>query len=355
MRIMLSVPTLQVGGMERVVSVLANEWAKSKQCEVHIVTLSNKPIAYTLHEAVKIHVPNYDSSKLNFINATLKSAIYLIQLMWKVRPDSVLAFGDRYNSLSILAARLSGCRIFISNRQNPFISNGKFIDTLNSWMYPFAHGLVAQTSIAAQQFGQKYKLKNVTTVPNPFPSTEYPGSDSGRKKIVLNVGRFGDEKNQFDLVRYFTSIDAPGWELIFLGDGAKRNKTEEVIAQLPTRKQENIKLLGSVLDVEDYYVQSAIFAFTSRTEGFPNALGEAMQAGCACISYDCVAGPSDLIDHEINGLLIPAYNEDYYEKALSQLIESEELRIKLGKAAQEKMKRFQAPEIARLYLEFISK
>ena len=65
-----------------------------------------------------------------------------------------------------------------------------------------------------------------------------------------------------------------------------------------------VKLLGNVSDIDSLYQKVQVFAFSSKSEGFPNALGEAMSAGLASIAYDCPAGPSDLIQHEQNGFLI---------------------------------------------------
>jgi GalNAc-alpha-(1->4)-GalNAc-alpha-(1->3)-diNAcBac-PP-undecaprenol alpha-1,4-N-acetyl-D-galactosaminyltransferase len=100
---------------------------------------------------------------------------------------------------------------------------------------------------------------------------------------------------------------------------------------------------------------TSVFAFTSTSEGFPNALGEAMAAGCACVAYDCVAGPSDMIDNGINGFLISIGDEKQYLKKLQLLMEDETTRIKFGKAAQEKMKQFEASTIADKFYNFITK
>ena len=141
-------------------------------------------------------------------------------------------------------------------------------------------------------------MRNTCVIGNPV-DLEYPQNKG--KQIILNVGSVGGNKNQDWLISYFNELKSH---------------------------------------------------FTSTSEGFPNALAEAMAAGCACISYDCVAGPSDIIDDGINGFLIPVGDEEQYKEKLQLLMQDEDLRERFGIAAREKMKQFEASKIARRFYEF---
>src|SRR5690606_4069636 len=108
---------------------------------------------------------------------------------------------------------------------------------------------------------------------------------------------------------------------------------------------EKVLLLGKQTDVDHYYRQSKIFAFTSESEGFPNVIGEAMSAGLPVIAFDCVAGPSEMMTNEINGYLIPLFDYELFRKRLETLMKDEELRIRLGEKAREDIKQFEINKV----------
>ncbi len=106
-------------------------------------------------------------------------------------------------------------------------------------------------------------------------------------------------------------------------------------------------------DVDSQYLKSKIFAFTSNSEGFPNVIGEALSAGLPVVSYDCVAGPSEMIVDGENGFLVPVFDDDLFQKRLQQLIDDEELRQKMARKAPESVEKFSIEKIGQQYLDFI--
>jgi glycosyltransferase involved in cell wall biosynthesis len=349
-KIGLVIPSLKMGGMERVMTNLANELILHENLNIRIIKLTKGFNFYSLHEKVELVEPDFKYQRYSRIKSRIKTVFYVRKQFKLWEPDVILSFGDRFNSISLVASIGLGIPVFISNRMNPNLSNGKIIDILNNWTYPRAAGIVAQTNLAASVFRKRYHNKNIKVVSNPVRQVELP-NDLHRQKVILNVGRFSGKKNQKLLVDYFLKLNAPDWKLIFLGDGPQLEMT---IAYTKSFNPGNrIEFMGAISDVNHYYQSASIFAFTSTSEGFPNALGEAMSNGMACISFDCVAGPSDMIDHGINGYLVENFDGENYIALLQSLIDSEEKSRQFGSSAKEKMKGFSSQEIAKKYLDFL--
>lgn len=335
--------------MERVAIILAKTLSKNQELKVHLIVFSKQDGGYEIPKDVIFHQPTFNTVELSFFMAFIKAIRFIRSVLKKTKPDSLISFGDRYNAFVILASLGLKIKVFVSNRQNPLLSNGRLVDLLNKMLYPLSDGIIAQTEKAKVVFEKKYRQKNITVIPNPITLSECNVYD--KKEFILNVGRFADQKNQHNLVHFFNNLDSKGWNLIFLGDGPKRQLFEGAIANLKPDKKVEIK--GFVHNVEEYYCQASIFAFTSLSEGFPNALAEAMAAGCACISFDCMAGPSDLIDDGVNGFLVPVDNHTQYQEKLQKLVSDKTMRERFGLAAIEKMKHFNEDKIGRQFLDFI--
>jgi GalNAc-alpha-(1->4)-GalNAc-alpha-(1->3)-diNAcBac-PP-undecaprenol alpha-1,4-N-acetyl-D-galactosaminyltransferase len=151
----------------------------------------------------------------------------------------------------------------------------------------------------------------------------------------------GGKKNQKDLILAFAGIESRDrWALEFVGDGPDRQVLGDLCERLDL--QDSVTFLGQRCDVEELLQDSAIFAFTSLTEGFPNALAEAMAAGCACISYDCPTGPSELINHGASGFLVEAGDESEYSRLLQRLVDEPDLRAQFSSNARESIRRFES-------------
>lgn len=349
MRICLVTPSFSSGGAERVLSQLAKHFAAIDHLEVTIVSLIRAVKFYPLPANVKFLEPPFEHKQYSRLAFTIKIYRYLRTYLKQTKPDVVVSFGGKYNSFVLMAARGLGIKTFVSERSRPNISYGKFLDKVNPYMYKKATGIIAQTGFAKKLMAQKTGHKNIISISNPIPAI----ADTGIKKenIILNVGRFIKSKNQPLLVEYFAAVREGDWKLVFLGDGQYLEATKQKAIELGI--QNWVLFPGVVQDVESYYAQSKIFAFTSVSEGFPNALGEALSASLSCISFNCVAGPADLIEDGINGFLVEELNHEEYKSKLKQLMTNESLRHQFETESKKHIAQFATEKICEQYLNFI--
>lgn len=349
-KIILVIPTLQQGGAERVITELANEWARLGHL-VNLVTLIKSDVFYDLH-------PNVNLIQLGFDNQTKKILDFfklLLNLRKQIKefhPDFVLSFLDRYNILTLVATRFLDIDVFVSDRANPYEYVPKPVVIGRFLFYRFAKGIIAQTSLAKDFLTKKLKHSNIQVIPNPV-KTIHRSENLVRENIILNVGRLVREKGQSYLVDMMSKINDEDWKLVILGDGPLRESLEKQIVDLGV--QDRVILQGTVTNVEEWLHKSSIFAFSSVSEGFPNALVEAMAAGLPCVSFDCDAGPRDIIDNGVNAFLIPLGDVDAFSKVVQNCINDKELRERISSQALKIGELLNVNSVAAKYLDFCTR
>lgn len=315
--IFLVIPTLKQGGAERVASELAIHFS-NKDVEVHLILLAKSEDFYKVSNLVCIHRLGFvNNGKIQKIFSEIKVFFKLRSLLKEYKPDSVLSFMDKFNLFTIVSSFFLGLRIFISDRSNPNLKISPVLYILKKIIYPFSFGVIAQTELAKNTLFNITKHKNITVIPNPVKDIEF-FPEIKKEKIILNMGRLVPEKGQKYLIEAFSRLDTKDWTLVILGEGPLREELEKLIIQLGLIN--SVILPGAVNNIDEWLAKSSIFAFTSISEGFPNALVEAMAAGLPCVSFDCEAGPSDIIEHGTDGFLVE-------EKNISELVEKIELLI----------------------------
>ncbi len=192
----------------------------------------------------------------------------------------------------------------------------------------------------------------IAVVPNPVKQI-VRHSDKIRGKSILAIGRLNDHLKGFDrLIEVFSLIHNKDWKLVFAGSGLDDSGLLNIVNDLGLEGR--VEFLGKVKDIDSLMSLTSIFAIPSRSEGFPNALLEAMAAGLPCISFNFIAGPSDIIDHNVNGIIIEDGDIKGFAIALDYLIENEDVRINLGQEALKSSQRYGVDSITNKYLDFLT-
>ncbi|MBN2167174.1 MAG: glycosyltransferase [Marinilabiliaceae bacterium] len=354
-KICLVIPSLQAGGMERVMSELATDFSYRTEFEVHLVLYGiSRQTFFTVPENVIIYKPDFGFNNEKRLVNTVRTLFFLRKTIKSIKPHTILNFGEYWNSFVLIALFGLKFPIYVSDRCQPNKSLGKVHDLLRKILYPKATGIIAQTEKAKDIYKGLKLNKNIEIIGNPIREIHLSNGIE-KENVVLTIGRLISSKHHDKLIELFLNIGNSNWKLVIVGYDHLKQKNSEKLRQIisDNNAQERVILAGKQNDVESYYLKSKIFAFTSSSEGFPNVIGEAMSAGLPVVAFDCIAGPSDMITDGVNGYLIPLFDFDAFQKKLEKLMDYEYLRNELGVKAKESIKRFTIPEISKKTLDFI--
>lgn len=177
--------SLQAGGMERVMSELVNYFAQKNEYEVHLILYGIKPeLFYSVSERVICHRPNFVFDNRYRTWYTLKTMLFLRQILKKIQPVSILSFGERWNNLVLMSTLGTGLAVFVSDRSQPDKPLGFKDDLLRKWLYPKAKGVVVQTQKALAIYQQMYRQDNFKVIGNPIRAIQQPATQRDRKSVV---------------------------------------------------------------------------------------------------------------------------------------------------------------------------
>jgi glycosyltransferase involved in cell wall biosynthesis len=335
------------GGMERSLVTLANHFINAGS-DVTIINLYKTEIFFEIDSRINIVWPSF--KRVNKAIYILRLLSYIRKEVHRIKPEVVLSFGETFNAYVIISTRLLDLRrLILSNRMWPSLKLGFPLDQANYLLYRYADGVIAQTTKAKELISEKSPNKNIVIIPNSVKPIDVELKI--KKKQVVTVGRLSKAKGHIILIRAFALVSNLDWELHIIGDGPERKFLED--------EAEKLKIGGRVIfhghlkDFKHILAESSIFVLPSLFEGFPNALLEAMSVPLPCISSDCVAGPSDIIKHNINGFLFETEDFNSLAKIMCILIEDGELRLRISNEAFKIRDTYEFKKIGNFYLKFL--
>ena len=153
--------------------------------------------------------------------------------------------------------------------------------------------------------------------------------------VILGVGRLTPQKGFDRLVRAFAPVAAahPEWTLRICGNGPRRVPLRHLVRRLALATR--VQRPGAVERIDKEMTRASVYVLSSRFEGFPMVLLEAMSMGLAIVSFDCPTGPRELLDDSRTGLLVPEGDVAALAAAIERVVTDRELRARLGAAARE--------------------
>lgn len=194
-RICLAIPSLQPGGMERVMSEIAWNFSKRENVELHLLMFGReRDVFYDIPENMAIHKPSFKFNNNLRTLSTLRTIGYIRKEIKKINPDSVLSFGNYWNNLVLMSCLGLKYPIFVSDRSKPDKNLGRTQNWLRKKLYPKAAGVIAQTQKAKDIYQKMYRNDNMVVIGNPIREL-LPNNGIEKEKIVLSIGRLINTKH----------------------------------------------------------------------------------------------------------------------------------------------------------------
>jgi glycosyltransferase involved in cell wall biosynthesis len=361
----LYLPSFEGGGAERFFIRLANQIA-DRGINVHLVVNTEKgPLKELLSRDVNLHVLG------------ARKAIFglprLVAYLKAARAQVLISALTRTNLAALVGARLArtGTRVIVCQR-NQYTAIVRETDPgrrilmnmLVRLLYPRAHAVIGNTDLVTRDIAEFARLPDEKTgvIHNPAPeqsqieearATPAPHpwfADS--KPVAVAIGRLMPQKDYATMLR---AVAQSGDELrlIVLGEGPERARLEELAVSLGIA--DRVGFLGYRMDRFSYLVQADLFLMSSKTEGFPNALIEAVAASVPAISTDCHGGGArEILGREFPERITPIGDPDAMAAVIREVLDTTdqealaEQRERIARIAQ----RYQMSEVADAFLEW---
>lgn len=356
-KILLLVSDMNFGGAERVSSTLANAWVSAGKQVTLMATFSGRgECLYQLSSGVRfVYLADLVSSRVKTLGNRISRLLVLRRFIAAERPEVVVSFLPNVNVAAIIASIGLRVPVIICERTNPFVRPASYFWRLACRLaYPLADALMVQTQVVADKYlSLGWGLRRVRIIPNPvlqqmIEIKRFTGNPVAKR--ILSIGRLENPKQFNILIKIFARLAKvyPDWMLRIVGEGSLRDILQKQIVDLGLTGR--VDLVGRSTTIGDEFAEADIFVLTSKYEGFPNTLLEAMTVGLPCVTFDCPSGPREIsLDGKV-ALLVPPNDEHALGQALKQVMLNADLRKTLGICARASvMERFSLDKILKCW------
>ncbi len=359
LRVTLVISSLSSGGAEKVMALMANYWAKDN-VSVTLITLGQgNTDFYRLNPKIKRIALDLAHSSRNAFSAILNTIKRVRRLRREIRhdvPDVVISFMDTTNVLCILATLGLRIPVVVEENIDPRHHHpGRVWAVLRKWTYPYAQAVVVLSQELRRWAQSVSRGRAVYVIPNAAPtltaSSGLPDSSFSLRpgRWAVAAGRLVPQKGFDLLIRAFAECadDVPEWSVLILGDGEEMGHLKLLASELGVADRVNFP--GRVEEPQQLLRKAHLFILSSRYEGFPMVLLEAMACGLPVISSDCPTGPREIIQDGVDGLLVPPNDVSALAHAMKRLMLNDEERRRLSLRAAEVTERFSTERVMGLW------
>jgi glycosyltransferase involved in cell wall biosynthesis len=354
------------GGVERVLTLKANYFAEHFGYDITIILTEgkDKPLFYPLSNKIKVINLNIGFEELWTCSFAKKVLVYLkkqrqfkkalTKELMRIHPDITVSLLRReinfINDIKDGSRKIGELHVNRANYRNFETNDSNFIKNLFAkfWMYSLVSKLkhLDQFVVLTEEDKKAWaELPNICVISDPLSFCPTQRSSLSVKRVIA-VGRYVYQKGFDQLLQAWATIERqyPEWQLVVFGDG-NRTPYEQQMKELGI-DDNRCHLYGPTTDIQQEYVNSSIFVFSSRFEGFGMVLVEAMACGLPVVSFDCPCGPKDIIKDGEDGILVENGNIKLFASSLSKLMSDEALRQSMSQAGLKNVQRFRIEHIA---------
>ncbi|KRA83599.1 glycosyltransferase family 4 protein [Altererythrobacter sp. Root672] len=333
---------LGAGGAERVIAQLAAHWCDTPY-RLSIITFDHAEDAVFHPLPSNVAVERLGDTTGSGLTGAIRKTFALRKALRRDPPDLLISFLTKNNLLAAIASIGLPTGLVCCERNNP---ERQKVHPLWNFLLPAAYrradAIVCQTEGVKRCFPRSVADKLVV-IPNPFAGLDRTGPETAGKDICA-VGRLTEQKGFDLLIDAFSRAlpDFPGWNLHIWGSGHDLEALEQQISDLGL--SESVHMRGISPRPGGWLDNADLFVLSSRYEGFPNALGEAMAAGLPIVATACDFGPEEMLDHGVSGWLVRNEDPAALAAGLKHLMSDSALRVRLGDGATKAVQRY-APAV----------
>ncbi len=338
MKICFVISNLRGGGAERVISVLSSHFADFY--DTSLVYFEQEKPFYELNP--KINLISLKTPKNRILKILYK--IFKIRKI-SAKHDIIISFMDTTNILVLFSCAFSGKKIFISEHSS-YDAIGFKLGLLRRIFYPFSNGL---SVLSKQDFEYFNFVKNKAIIYNPFAFyKEFSEQENFNKEnLIIFVGRLEDIKGCDIFLNALKIADLKDFRVEILGDGSQKNELESLAKNLNI----NVKFLGSIKEIQNFYKRAKIIVSSSKSEGLPNVLIESIFYKCLRVATP-TNGAKELINDGVDGFLSKDFSPNELAKSIQKAINCDE---KISQNAYKNIANFKLENIYQKWLDLIKK
>lgn len=338
MKICFVISNLRGGGAERVISVLSSHFADFY--DTSLVYFEQEKPFYELNP--KINLISLKTPKNRILKILYK--IFKIRKI-SAKHDIIISFMDTTNILVLFSCAFLGKKIFISEHSSCDAIGFK-LGLLRRIFYPFSDGL---SVLSKQDFEYFNFVKNKAIIYNPFAFyKEFSEQENFNKEnLIIFVGRLEDIKGCDIFLNALKIADLKDFRVEILGNGSKRIELESLAKSLNV----NVKFLGSIKDIQNFYKRAKIIVSSSKSEGLPNVLIESIFYKCLRVATP-TNGAKELINDGVDGFLSKDFSPNELAKSIQKAINCDE---KISQNAYKNIANFKLENIYHKWLDLIKK